>query len=274
MTVDTPPVERFAIEWRAWHERKDAELAAPHGFLAVTGLHWLTAEPQRVPGAPGTWWTGERGPVVQLDEGEELLVDGVPVTRRHAFGGIPERSGVLARFGDAVVEVARRGGHDVVRPRHPDPPLRTRVAGTPAFPPDPRWAVPGRFVPFDVPRPTTVGAAVEGLEHVYDAVGVVSFALDGHELALTAFPGKDPAALMVLFTDATAGVTTYGLVRSLALDAPDADGRVLVDFNRATNLPCAYTDFATCPLPPAENRLPIAVEAGQQTPHERRAGRA
>ena len=70
----------------------------------------------------------------------------------------------------------------------------------------------------------------------------------------------------MLFTDATSGVTTYAANRSLTTAAPDADGGVLLDFNRATNLPCAYTDLATCPLPPAENRLPVAIQAGEQTP--------
>jgi hypothetical protein len=64
-------------------------------------------------------------------------------------------------------------------------------------------------------------------------------------------------------------VTTYPANRSLAIDAPAADGSVVLDFNRATNLVCAYTDFATCPLPPAENRLPVAVEAGEKIPYER-----
>jgi hypothetical protein len=77
--------------------------------------------------------------------------------------------------------------------------------------------------------------------------------------------------LHILFTDATSGVTTYAANRSLRVPAPDADGTVILDFNRATNLPCAYTEFATCPLPPAENRLPVAVEAGEQIPHEAKA---
>jgi uncharacterized protein len=127
----------------------------------------------------------------------------------------------------------------------------------------------GRYVPFDAPRPTPVGAAVEGLEHVYDAPGRIEFTLDGVPLAVTAFPGKAPGSLLVLFTDATSGVTTYGAVRALHLEAPGPDGRVVLDFNRATNLPCAYTDFATCPLPPEGNRLPVAVEAGERTPVER-----
>ena len=78
---------------------------------------------------------------------------------------------------------------------------------------------------------------------------------------------------MVLFTDATSGTTTYAASRSVDLGPPDEDGNVVLDFNRAVNLPCAFTDFATCPLPPVENRLLIAIEAGEKIPYERQSGR-
>lgn len=120
-----------------------------------------------------------------------------------------------------------------------------------------------RYVPFDAPRAVTVGAAVEGLEHVYTSPGRVEFSAGGAPLRLTVFNGDAPGTLFVLFTDATSGITTYAANRGLAIAAPGPDGDVVLDFNRATNLPCAYTEFATCPLPPAENRLPIAVEAGE-----------
>jgi uncharacterized protein (DUF1684 family) len=124
-------------------------------------------------------------------------------------------------------------------------------------------------VPFSSPRPTTVGAAVAGLEHVYEAPGRVEFELLGELLSLTVFDGAAPGSLFALFTDATSGISTYAANRSLQIEAPDADGAVVLDFNRATNLPCAYTDLATCPLPPTENRLPVAIEAGERTPVER-----
>jgi len=97
--------------------------------------------------------------------------------------------------------------------------------------------------------------------------GPATFELDQQPQALTAFPGSGAGELMVLLTDATSGVTTYAANRSLRV-TPEADGAVLLDFNRASNLPCAYTDLATCPLPPAENRLPIAIEAGEKIPYE------
>jgi hypothetical protein len=266
----TEDIETFTRDWRDWHAGHQARLADGHGFLAITGLYWLDAEPQRFEDAPGRWSTGPEGVRVLLDEGEELLVDGAAVHGEHRFGVIAERGSLFPASGDAVIEVAKRGGHDILRPRHPENPLRTEFAGTPAYDPDPRWAVTGRYVPFDEPRPTTVGAAVEGLQHVYDAPGRVLFELDGRALSLTVFNGHAPGSLMALFTDATSGVTTYAANRALQIDAPAADGTVRLDFNRAANLPCAYTELATCPLPPAENRLPIAVEAGEQIPHEHR----
>jgi uncharacterized protein (DUF1684 family) len=265
-TVTVSDTDTFAQDWEAWHAGIERARADRHGFLAITGLSWLTTEPQPVPGAPGVWRTGEDGVVVDLGPGEEVEVDGRPVTGRHAFGRIPERGGVTVGAGDGVIEIARRGGADLVRPRHPNSRVLRAYRGTPTFAADPRWVVPGRYVPFDEPRPTTVGAVVEGLQHVYDALGTIAFELGAQQLSLTAFGGATPGSLFILFTDVTSGVTTYPANRSLQVAAPDAEGRVVLDFNRATNLPCAYTDFATCPLPPAENRLPVAVEAGEKKP--------
>jgi len=261
----------FADEWARWHEQHEAARASEHGFLAVTSLTWLGAEPQRHPDVPGAWSTGDDGPVVELADGESLVFGGATLTGRHAFGPIPERDGVEVVFGDAVAEVARRGGHDILRPRHPEHPLRRDYTGTPTFAPEPAWRLEGEFVPFDEPRSVTVGSVAEGLAHVYEAPGEVRFEIDGDEFALTVFNGHAPGTYLALFRDATSGVSTYAANRSVSIAAPDAASRVVVDFNRATNLPCAYTDYATCPLPPSENLLPIAVEAGEKTPRERTA---
>jgi uncharacterized protein len=273
MTVSQPPpalndadLDAFSQSWQEWHRKHEERRADPHGFLAITNLHWLDGRPKRFPDAPGAWQTTTDGVTVEVDDGEELIVDGARVRGRHSFGVVPERASLFPTSGDAVIEVAKRGGHDIIRPRHPQNPLRTTYVGTEAFAAHPRWVAEGRFVAFEQPRPIAVGAAVDGLEHIYDAPGTVEFSLDGHPLTLTAFPGHGPGSLFVLFTDATSGVTTYAANRSLPVSPPDADGRVTLDFNRATNLPCAYTDLATCPLPPAENRLTVAIEAGEKTP--------
>jgi len=265
----------FARAWEDWHEAHEQRRADPHGFLAVTGLYWLSDEPAAIAGIPGRWSTGPGGPHVDLAVGEQLTVGGATVTRRHSFGPIDERDGVVVAFDDGVIEVARRGGRDIVRPRRPDQPFLAEYEGTPAYEPDPSWRIDARYVPFARPRPFEVGAAVDGLSHVYDAPGVIEFEVGGQTRRLVAFPGHGPESLLVLFTDRTSGVTTYAANRSVLVAAPDAgdrENRVVLDFNRAVNLPCAYTDFATCPLPPAENRLPFAVEAGERLPLARVEG--
>lgn len=262
----------FEADWATWHRRHEELRADAHGFLAITGRHWLSAEPQRFDDAPGAWSAADDVVTVTLDDGEELAVDGEPVHGTYRFAPIPERGQVNAVTGDAVIEVARRGGNMIVRPRHPGHPTRTGYQGTEAYAPDPNWVIEGRYRPYDEPRDVTVGAVVEGLQHVYETPGEIEFTVDGQALRLIAFNGYKPGSLGVLFTDATSGVTTYPANRSLQIAAPAADGAgnltVTLDFNHAVNLPCAYTEFATCPLPPAGNHLPVAVEAGEKLPRE------
>jgi uncharacterized protein len=265
-------LESFDADWQEWHAAHERNRAHPHGFLAVTHLHWLGSEPTGLEGAPGIWSVEADVVRVVLGAGESLQQDGEELNTEAGttvtFGPIEERGGINLVSGDTVIELAKRGGEYIVRPRHPENPLLRQYQGTPAYSPDAAYAVRGTYVPFGAPRPTTVGAAVEGIQHVYEAPGEIRFKLAGQELALTAFNGHAPGSLLVLFTDQTSGKTTYAANRSLSA-VPAADGSVLLDFNRAVNLPCAYTDLATCPLPPAENRLPVAIEAGEKIPYER-----
>ncbi|MDJ0459701.1 DUF1684 domain-containing protein [Arthrobacter sp. NQ7] len=265
-------LESFDADWQEWHAAHERQRAHPHGFLAVTHLHWLGSDPAQLDGAPGTWSVEADVVRVVLAAGESLQRDGRELNTAAGatleFGPIEERGGINLVSGETVIELAKRGGEYIVRPRHPANTLLRNYQGTPAYTPDAAYAVRGTFVPFEAPRPTAVGAAVEGIQHVYEAPGEIRFTLAGQDLALTAFNGHAPGSLSVLFTDRTSGRTTYAANRSLSV-VPAADGSVLLDFNRAVNLPCAYTDLATCPLPPAENRLRVAIEAGEKIPYER-----
>jgi uncharacterized protein (DUF1684 family) len=242
----------FGDEWRAWHEFREERLRAPHGWLAITAIHWLTATPQRFDDAPGEWSGGAReaivtlGPGETLESGDTLLTEG-----EHRLGPLDEMGLTLA-FGDAVAQVADRDGQVILRPRHPDSASLRTYEGTPCYPADPRWVRSGRFEAYAEP---------DG-----EAVGEVAFEHDGGEHRLVAWDGGDDGSLWILFRDATSGVTTYAALRQLVVEPPAPDGSVEIDFNRAYNLPCAYTDFATCPLPPPGNTLPFAVEAGEQIP--------
>ncbi|KAA1427300.1 DUF1684 domain-containing protein [Nocardioides antri] len=241
----------FLGEWHAWRRRREERLTAPDGFLAITGLHWLGATPQRCAPAPGAWSVGADGVVVELDPEESLVLDDREIRGRHVVGPVDE-VGVRARSGDVVVEVASRGDAVLLRPRDPANPLRTRHRATPTYPPSPDWVVTAQFSPFEGDRPTD------------DAVGEVTFTIADEQVRLVAY--DDEGGLWLVFADGTSGRTTYPAGRQLVAPAPAADGTVVLDFNRTTNLPCAYTELTTCPVPLPQNRLTVPIEAGEQDP--------
>ncbi|SHK49653.1 hypothetical protein SAMN05443637_10731 [Pseudonocardia thermophila] len=262
-TADTTDGQAFAAEWAAWHAAREEELRAPHGWLSLTALHWLDEHATAFPQLPGTWRaTGDGG--VEISANGELAVGGAPIrgtSRVEPVDGLP---GVLVEAGERRVEVIRRTDSYGLRVRDPQAPTRTAFAGVPAFPVDPRWVVRARFTPYPQPKKITVGAVVDGLQHFPTAVGTVAFEIDGQRQELIALAGRD-GGLALHFRDATSGVTTYGGGRIVQVGAPDETGYVTVDFNRVVNLPCALTAYATCPLPPEENRLTVAIEAGERS---------
>ncbi|WP_031465777.1 DUF1684 domain-containing protein [Sciscionella sediminilitoris] len=254
--------ENFTEDWRAWHTARERELAAAHGWLSITRLEWLGTEPTRFPGLPGTWWySGDTGHV-RAEPGDGLDLVGEQTYRLGATA-----PGELIGWGERRIELAHRGAAYNIRVHDPEAPVLRDFRGVPAYEPDPEWVIEAEFLPFDQPRPVTVGAVVEGLAHVYTSPGEVRFSYGGARHTLTAFNGKH-GGLSILFTDETSGVTTYPANRSLPA-APPREGTVILDFNRAVNLPCAFIDLATCPLPPQGNHLGFAVTAGEKIPHER-----
>jgi uncharacterized protein (DUF1684 family) len=263
MTTTESPLH---TAWETWHAKREELLRTPHGWLSLTALHWLDDTGQEFDGLPGTWRaTGDGRVEVTAAAADGLAVDGAPVDGTVRLEPVDGQPGVLVEVGECKIEVIRRTDSYALRVRDPEAITRTAFTGAPAFDVDERWVVEGRFESYAEPRPITVGAVVDGLQHFPTAVGVVRFALDGAERELVALPGKT-GGLTLHFRDATSGESTYGGGRTLSVADPDAVGRVTIDFNRTVNLPCAFTAFATCPLPPAENRLPVAVEAGEIIP--------
>ncbi len=251
-TADTAEAT-FDEAWNDWHSERERYYGDPLGWVALTGLYWLSDEFETVADLPGRWRADADAVYVEGIEGTERLepVEGAP--------------GLLVDDGDRRIEVIRRTGSVALRVHDPKSPHLEAYNGIPVYPPNERWRVAGTFTPYEQPKTVTTGAVVEGLEHHHNAVGVIDFELAGDALQLVAF-GRPAGELHVLFTDATSGVTTYPACRSLPIVGPDADGTVTLDFNRASNLPCSFTDYATCPVAPPENRLSIAVEAGEKNP--------
>ena len=266
--TSTAPGTRADLQqdWAAWHADREAQLATPHGWLSLTALIWLDETPQTFDDVPGTWRaTGDGGVELTAQEADGLVLDGAPVTGTVRLEPVDGQPGVLVGVGEKRIEVVRRTDSYALRVRDPQAITRTAFTGAPAFPVDERWVVEGRFEPYPQPQRLTVGAVVDGLQHFPTGVGTVRFTLGGTEHTLVAFPGKT-GGLSLHFQDATSGESTYGGGRSVQIGDPDAEGRVTIDFNRTLNLPCAFTAYATCPLPPAENRLTVRIEAGERTP--------
>jgi uncharacterized protein (DUF1684 family) len=159
--------------------------------------------------------------------------------------------------------VIKRGDRVGVRVKDSRSPVRTDFKGLDYFPLDPAWRMTGTFVPYDAPKKVPI-PTVLGTTETMEAPGLVKLTIDGKELTLEPVI-EDPTdpKLWFIFKDGTSAKETYGGGRFLYADMPK-DGKVVVDFNQAYNPPCAFTPYATCPLPPKQNWLPIRVEAGEK----------
>lgn len=268
-----PPADDLA-RWRASQEEK---LRAPEGWLSIAGLFFLAPGPNTVGSEPssqvrlpvdaapprvGTLSLREGRIGFELAPAVEATLNGQPARTgelRPAAAG-PARPADVLRIGRLALQVHRSGPRLAVRLRDPDHPVRTTFTGLRWYAPDPAWSVTADFVPYATPRRVAL-LNVLGDELEVASPGVVKFTAGGQALSLVAF--EENGKLWFVFTDTTAGEGTYKAARFLYADPP-RNGKVTLDFNRAENPPCAYNPFTTCPLPPRENRLPIAVTAGER----------
>lgn len=281
MTTTPVPIEDPAgnagalttlTDWRAAYA---ARLAAPDGWWAVAGLDWLDEGAHRLgsgadcalrtPPATAahvaTLTVDGDAVVVEPAGPERLWADGAPVAGAVRVAGL-DRTFALGPEEDAVrCVVLRRGERRGVRTYDPrQAAVRAAGAGVGWFGVAPGWLVPARFEPAGpderVAIVNVLGDAVE-----LPAAGRLRFEHAGATHGLLATWSGE--RLFVNFRDATNGITTYGAGRFLMIEAPKED-LAMVDFHRAHHPPCAHTPYATCPLPPLENRLPFPVVAGER----------
>lgn len=266
--------EKFHKDFQAFRAYREQNVAAPFGPLSPVGMAWLDETPVAVTGAPGRWAFRNGRVELNLRPGENLTLDEQALnpadTEVTVDLGAVDVAGILLRDGVKRIEVALRGARPIVRPRDPDSPARRSHTQVPTFPADPAWVIEATFEPYEQPRQITVGAVLEGVEHHHTALGTLHFRVHGTPQQLTALATGNPRSLGLHFTDATAGKTTWGEVRvNVATLQPDGRS-ALIDFNRTLNQPCAFTDHATCPLPPAGNHLDVEITAGEQIPTTRK----
>jgi hypothetical protein len=272
----TDPAYVAAIE--KWRAERVADLKRPDGWLASAGLFWLSPGENRFGAArtcalvfPAGKTPAEAGSFV-LDHGQVTLRvrRGVPITA----GGRPVATLALAAdvdsggptklaLGPLRFYVIRRGARVGVRLRDEDRPERTRFAGVDCYPIDAGWRVRARFEPYSPPREIPITNVLGDVSRE-KSPGALVFERGGRTYRLDAIPESDSDSLFVIFGDPTNGRETYGAGRFIDAPAPDSTGTVDLDFNKAYNPPCAFTPYATCPLPPAQNRLALAVTAGEK----------
>lgn len=262
MTEQVP--NAFSDAHAVWHAEVEAARAAPYGPLSWTALHWLTSEPRELAGLPGRWHATPDGVVtVLLRDTDDVLQAGNPVSGQVLFGPLRRAERASLAWGTTHIDIAVRAGKPIVRPHDPESRLRMNYRGTPIFPPDPSWVIESDF---EVdPRSSVALATAAGddlIEH-FESPGRAVFRIDGEEHRVTLFGSLDAGDLRVMFTDASP--ESFDRVR-VAPVGKNGEGRLVIDFTRAVNSACAYTPYAICPMPPPENHLPVAIEAGERKP--------
>ena len=250
---------RESIE--AWRSNRETALKAEDGWLTVTGLFWLVEGENKAGSAPGCRVTLPAG--LPRDAGvfirhgrrvQWLPAGGALRTLETDKTGAPD----IVQIGRVRLHIIERGTRLGVRLKDSESTMRRNFRGLEWFPITQEWDIRAKFIR----RPRTiVFDAQAGDKQRMTSPGYAEWTWRGRTLRLT--PVTEDKQLFFVFRDQTAGKTTYSAARFLYADL-GRDGTVRLDFNKAFNPPCVYTPYATCPLPPAENRLPVAVEAGEK----------
>lgn len=268
---------RFVADEQAWRAQRQRELQAPDGWTSLVGLHWLELKEHYIGSGPDSGIRLAVGPArmalvsqaqrevyLTPERGAALSVAGAPVLGRIRVYSDHDPQPTVIDFDDGKgkLSLIERGGRYALRVKHADAPTRLGFAGVPYWPLAESWRVRGRFVP-NPPGTTLPIVDIIGVTTPSPNPGALEFERGGKRYRLQAI-GEPGQPLFVVFADRTSGHGSYPAGRFLDVDPPAADGSVVLDFNRAYDPPCAFTPFATCPLPPPENRLDLAVDAGEK----------
>jgi hypothetical protein len=266
--------------WRTVHEKS---ISAPDGWLSLTALDWLKPGINSVGSAPASQ---VRLPASAPARVGLITVSGKTVQLLSPAGGFPASltvNGQPARedalstsdsapstiaIGSISMVVMERAGRFVVRIKDANSPARATFHGLNWFPPDPKLVVLARWIPYHPAQTAEISTALGNSLHL-PAPGVAVMMLDDEIIQIEPVV-EDPQSRSLLFIlrDTTSTTSTYPGGRFLHTQIPDhgldQPGTIVLDFNRLENPPCAYTPYATCPLPPQKNRLDVSIEAGEK----------
>ena len=287
--TDTDSAATWKVSLLTWRADLAKELQQPNGWLTLIGLEWLKPGDNTFGSAPGNNLvvkapTAAYLGVVQLnDQGLELLpphggypkgllVDGKVPENPQTLGSDDSEHPSTITTATVTITIIHRGERYGLRIKDSKAPARTQFHGLRWYPPDETYRVQAKWIPYNPPRQVAI-PTILGTEVKSDVPGAAEFTLDGKTLRLEPIlESPDDKELFFILRDTTSTTETYGAGRFLYTPLPDHGltqaGELVLDFNRAQNPPCAYTPYATCPLPPPQNRLPIPIPAGQQRYHD------
>jgi uncharacterized protein len=276
MLAMPPSDAAYTDQIEAWRAARVARLTAEDGWLSVIGLWWLDPGENSVGSASGSRVAlpsdkapAELGTIVLSDgalsfrarSGVTVSANGRPVTAAPLKSDSDGDPIVLSQ-GSLRFYVIERGGRFAVRVKDSASEARRSFHGISYFPTSPAWRVEARFEPYEPPRSISV-PNVLGHVDSETSPGALVFAHDGKTYRLDPVLERGETEYFVIFGDRTNGTDTYGAGRFLYV-APPVNGKTVIDFNKAYNPPCVFTAYATCPLPPRQNKLPFRVEAGEK----------
>lgn len=278
--TETPQAKPFdeQQEIMKWRTRRIERLKAPDGWLSLVGLHWLVEGPNtvgsdpsnsvvlkaKVPPQLGTIVLAKGVVTLEPNASAGLTIGGKPVSAATVLLPDTDPKGpTVVQVGTVQFQVIKRNERYGLRVKDAEAESRTHFRGIDSFPIDAKWRVEAHFEPFTPPRhiamPNVLGITTDEI-----APGLLSFTVDGKPYKVEPILEEGTKDYFIVFKDATSGQETYGAARFVYAPPPDKNGMTVIDFNKAYNPPCAFTPFATCPLPPPENKLPIRVEAGEK----------
>jgi uncharacterized protein len=277
--------QRDLLSWRA---QRATALQAPEGWLSLIALGWLkegdngfgSAEDSRV---QITGKAPAHIAIVRLEKGalrllppsegfpKDLLVDGQPAKEQALVADDAGKPSKLT-IGTLTIIVIHRDDQFALRIKDLQAPTRVGFHGLRWYAPNASYRVHAHWIPYNPPKVLDIPTVLGTTTHL-PAPGVAEFTVDGKVLRLEPVL-EDPKStdLFFIMRDATSKTTTYGAGRFLYTELPDhgvsQPGEVWLDFNRLVNPPCAFTAYATCPLPPSQNRLGVPIPAGEQRYHD------
>jgi uncharacterized protein (DUF1684 family) len=270
-----------------WRSERAARLQAPEGWLSLIGLEWLKEGDNSIGSAADNSIQITKAPahlaVVRLDHGvlrllspqggfpRDLDVDGHSAREQPLF---PDDKASPSKLKVATLSIIfiHRDDRIALRIKDLDAPTRTAFHGLRWYPPDSKYRVHAKWIPYNPPKTLAIPTILGTVENM-PAPGAAEFTLDGKVLRLEpVLETPDAKELFFILRDATSKTTTYGAGRFLYTDLPEhgvsQPGDLWLDFNKLFNPPCAFTPYATCPLPPPQNRLTNAIPAGEQRYHD------